>query len=419
MATRFDFNVTMFFGKNKITPANEMCCGCSACVQACTHHAITMHRDVDGFLYPVLDASKCVDCGSCESVCPMVFSAKVKNTKIQDAYWAVNNDSTILSKSSSGGIFTIIAKWVLDKGGIVYGAAFDENMQLQHIGIEEYSALYKLRGSKYLQSDNGNVFSCIRNELKKGRWVYYTGTGCQVAGLRLYLRKNFSTLICSDLICHGTPSQKAFDNVVHLLEAKYKGKLVRYSFRDKSVNGWSCSSSSSLSINGNIKNICYDSIMNAYFNAFSKGVMNRESCYNCPYATMERTGDITLSDYWGIRKYHQIKGIESGVSAVLVNTDNGRILWSELSKFVNCGKTKQEWIATSNRNLIEHTPRPVTRDYFYSELEKSPNYLVNHYQDNKYKNFIKFQIKRFCRKYKLLNCCFSLVRKCLWFKFKK
>ena len=142
--------------------------------------------------------------------------------------------------------FSIIADWVLEKGGIVYGAAFDGHMMLRHVGVEDAQALSELRGSKYLQSDGCDVYTQIRNQLKNGRWVYYTGTGCQVAGLRLFLRKPYPNLICSDLICHGTPSQKVFDWVVSEMERKYNGKIVKYQFRDKKVNGWSCSSSSSL-----------------------------------------------------------------------------------------------------------------------------------------------------------------------------
>ena len=393
----------MFFGENRITPLKDRCCGCGACEQICAKHAITMRRDEEGFMYPVLDGSLCVECGLCETVCPMRHADCAKAAQGKP-YLAVNRDGKTLWQSSSGGIFSIIADWVLEKGGIVYGAAFDGHMMLRHVGVEDAQALSELRGSKYLQSDGCDVYTQIRNQLKNGRWVYYTGTGCQVAGLRLFLRKPYPNLICSDLICHGTPSQKVFDWVVSEMERKYNGKIVKYQFRDKKVNGWSCSSSSSsLRIGDKIKYVGYDPIMMAYFNAFISGTMNREACYTCPCTTVERTGDITLSDYWGVKKYHKVENAYNGVSAILVNTEKGMSLLSELRDKMDLKETKIEWIADENKNLIQRTARPETRTSFYEELGKDPQMLMRKYQPtNLLRSYVVFQIKRLCRKNRLL-----------------
>lgn len=393
----------MFFGENRITPLKDECCGCGACEQVCAKRAITMRRDEEGFMYPVLDGSLCVECGLCEKVCSMRHADRVKVPQGKP-YLAVNRDGKTLSLSSSGGVFSIIADWVLERGGAVYGAAFDERMRLRHIGVENAQALSELRGSKYLQSDGRDVYTQIRNQLKGGRWVYYTGTGCQVAGLRLFLRKPYPNLICSDLICHGTPSQKAFDWMVSEIEQKYNGKIVKYLFRDKKVNGWSCNSSSScLRIGDKIKYVGYDPIMTVYFNAFISSVMNREACYACPYATVERTGDITLSDYWGVKKYHKVANAHNGVSAILVNTEKGMSLLSELRDKMDLKETKIEWIADENKNLTQRTRRPEARTSFYEELDRNPQKLMRKYQPtNPLRSYVVFQIKKFCRKNRLL-----------------
>lgn len=400
----------MFFGENRITPQKENCCGCSACVHVCKKQALTMLPDNEGFFYPVLDSKKCVECGICAQVCPF-FNKMKQDNSCQKAYVAINRNKEELFQSSSGGIFSLIAKWVLAHHGIVFGAAFDEQMQLHHIGIEDKHELDLLRGSKYLQSDNGKVYCIIREELKKGRWVYYTGTACQVAGLRLFLRKDYPTLICSDLICHGTPSQKAFTTMIKLLEAKYKGSVVKYAFRDKAVNGWSCSSSCYIHKKRYIKYVQFDSIMNAYFKAFISGSMSRESCYNCPYTTLSRVGDITLSDYWGVSKFHQIIDAHEGVSAVLVNTERGAQIFAELRNKLCIEDTKVEWMAINNRNLVERTVRPKVRDVFYHQLEANPQNIIKCFRGNFLKEYCVFTIKRICRKNKFLGKGLQLLRK--------
>lgn len=387
----------MFF-QNNISPSKSDCCGCSACEQICSHNAIRMKEDEEGFIYPIVDYSLCTECSLCEKVCPMLHGNSVKSkTENIEAYAAINRDHNTLLQSSSGGIFSAIGTYILENGGIVYGAAFDDNMQLYHIGIEEISSLTKLRGSKYLQSHNNNIYTEIKEQLKNGRWVYYTGTGCQVAGLKCFLRKSYPTLVTSDLICHGTPSHKVFDFIISQIEHKYKGKVIKYSFRDKSVNGWSCSSSCNMRIKNGIKYIGYDPIMKSYFNAFISGVMNRKACYNCPFTTSARTGDITLADYWGIKKYHNISNVYDGVSAILVNTEKGKELLKEIKMNVTLINTRIEWIADENRNLVKAETQPALRDTFYQQLSIDPVSLMNRFQQNRFKSFTIYHIKKMCR----------------------
>lgn len=387
----------MFFGNN-ITPNKQECCGCSACEQICTYRALKIIPDNEGFLYPVLDPQKCTDCNLCEKVCPMLHGDDVKSEP-SDAYAAVNKDINQLLGSSSGGIFSVIATHILELGGIVYGASFDDTMQLQHIGISQIDDLEQLRGSKYLQSNNKNVYSEIKESLKKGKWIYYTGTGCQVAGLKCFLRKKYPTLLTSDLICHGTPSQIIFDAMIAEVEKKYNGKIIKFKFRDKKINGWSCSSSSCYIKNKNkIKYLGFDPIMKAYFNAFIAGDMNREACYNCPFTTVNRAGDITLADYWGISKYHTIENKQNGISAILINTKQGEQIIHSLENQIKLVPTKIDWIADENHNLTSKTRRPAKRNTFYTLLQKSPSKLLQSYKKDVFMSYIRFNIKKICRK---------------------
>lgn len=361
----------MFF--NGLTPKKEDCCGCSACVKVCPRQALTFKIDNEGFNYPILNDALCVECGLCEKVCPMQHDEKTVSVVPGKPYAAVNCDRAELMASSSGGIFSVIADYVLSQGGCVYGAAFDGNMQLHHTGIFSASEMTLLRGSKYLQSDNGDVYPEIRQHLCAGRLVYYTGTGCQVAGLKLFLRKKYENLITSDILCHGTPPQAVFDETVKRLEQKYKGRVVAYKFRDKTYFGWSCSSSSSIERNGKVKYVGYDSIMNSFFNAFIGGVMNRESCYSCPYAQRRRPGDITLADYWGVEKYLDVPNSRNGVSAIIVNTPTGQKILNYIRSRVNLLETKIDDIAVINETLNGPTQRPTDRDGFFKRFNEDPS----------------------------------------------
>lgn len=206
------------------TLAKQDCTGCTACVNVCPRQCILMRVDEEGFYYPIIDKEMCIECGLCEKVCP-VESSQSSNDSMPKVYAAYLRNTGERMKSTSGGIFYAIAKWVVEQHGIVYGAAFDENFKLKHIGVDRMEDLSQLRGSKYLQSYVGNVFSEIKQHLKAGRWVYFVGVGCQVAGLKAFLRKNYDTLITSDLVCHGVPSQLMFDWHLGYLRQKEKGRL--------------------------------------------------------------------------------------------------------------------------------------------------------------------------------------------------
>lgn len=355
---------------SNILSIEHLCLECRACEQICSKHAISMQENAEGFSYPKIDMDICVDCGLCVKVCPAIHADDIKS-KSCDVYAAQLKDKNILKKSSSGGVFSLIAEHVIGFGGIVFGAAWDEHLQLRHIGVESIDALQKLRGSKYVHSDIGNTFVQARDNLKSGRLVYFTGTPCQIAGLKLFLRKDYTNLITSDLVCHGTPSQKLFNLFVKGMEKDRNVRLIDYQFRDKKVFGWSCSSSSS-SINrktGKKKYHFYDRNMVGYFQAFIKGHITREDCYKCPFACPERVSDITLADYWDISSHHpEFPNRREGVSLILINSTKGRKLLDLLEKnVILCKSTLTSALKTSNHNLKAPTPRPSERDKAYVE----------------------------------------------------
>lgn len=213
------------------------CVGCNTCAQICPKSCIIMETNDEGFWYPYIDESLCIDCGLCRERCPIHYKEVTLNSPNPDAFGAQNLDKGIKKESSSGGIFSILAESILDKEGVVLGAAFNENMRLEHIMVDSIHNLAYLRGSKYLQSDTGNTFSKVKEKLNSGRLVMFTGTPCQVAGLNSFLGTRHENLLMCDVICHGVPSPKVFEDYLQEIERKNQSNVTGYSFRDK-TKGW-------------------------------------------------------------------------------------------------------------------------------------------------------------------------------------
>ena len=418
----------------------NMCSECNACIQICTHQAIQLKVNQEGFAYPEIDSEKCINCNLCNKVCPMQNGDKTKSVNIKTL--AVQTlDNKTLQKSSSGGVFSLIALYVLDQGGIVYGAAWDSNMQLHHIGAETEKDLEKLRGSKYVHSDIGNSFREIKEHLKQGRIVYFTGTPCQVSALKLFLRKPYDNLITSDLICHGTPSQKLFNAFLENMEKELEEKIIDYKFRDKKIAGWSCSSSSALSVKkgGKRKYHIYDKNMRAYYLAFIKGDITREDCYQCPFTTVERTGDITLADFWDIHKYHPtFPNLPDGVSLILINSNKGNNIWEQVKSKTHYQLSSLNIaVQTCNKNLYTPTTRPPERDTSYRNAfedivkfrdsylnNENPRKIYLSYYKRKIRNNILFLLNIFLKNFYLfflIACSYtnykfdkSILRDCMY-----
>lgn len=343
------------------------CSGCTACVGACPKQCISMEADNEGFFYPVIDKAVCINCGLCERICPFEYPQydNTDNPKVYATYLKEEGQRIL---STSGGIFYAIAKWVIEQRGIVYGAAFDDNFKLKHFGVDSMEELYLLRGSKYLQSYLGNVFADIKDYLKSGRWVYFVGVGCQVAGLKAFLRKDYDTLITSDLVCHGVPSQQMFDWHLDYLRYKEKGRIISYSFRD--CEGWGgCETYKYVSqTRGKGIKRLYSYSLSPYLYSFMYAFNYRYSCYDCKFARIPRQGDVTLADYWGAKKIFPELDVSKGVSLVLVNTSRGKCVWNQIKASVYFVESCVKDAAKENANLIRQTPMPEIRRRCYEMI---------------------------------------------------
>lgn len=399
-----------------LTHDSSDCCGCRACEQACAHKALRFDEDKEGFLYPVLDASLCVDCGLCGKVCPMMQSEKVQHEEGK-AYVAQNLNQDDLETSSSGGGFIAIAKFVLAKGGVVYGAAYQDGPLVAHERVDDVAGLERLKGSKYVQSDTRNVYSLVKKDLREGKWVYFTGTPCQVAGLRLFLRKEYENLITSDLICHGTPSPRILQNTVRHIEKSLNADFEDYSFRDKRVRGWSCSSSSSYKMRATNKSIYlnYSKDMEAYFKAFISGHLMRMNCYKCPFANSHRCGDITLADFWGVRtKMPDFPHIHKGVSLLILNSEKGKRLFGQLKDDFYIRPVSMEDAIETNANLRQPTPWSEERRTSYElAFQDYPAFVSKYYHGNYWINWMKVQAEYTIRKYPWMFATVSKLKKIL------
>lgn len=356
---------------NNITTLGKDCCGCNACEQVCPKNCISFAPDSEGFMYPVVDNSLCVECGLCTKHCPLI--ADVSKSKAPDVYGAKYKNLSESFNSTSGGIFVPVAKYVLDKGGVVFGCAFDESLTARHICIDNAKDLQKLQGSKYVQSDTRGVYSKVKAELDKGRYVLFSGTGCQVAGLKAFLGCVPERLITVDIVCHGVPSPLLFEKYMDYLGKKLNGKITGYSFRSKQKKGWG----RYYLVETAEKSKTADGLFDPYYNAFLNVKTLRESCYSCKFANSERASDITLADFWGIEFLNPDFYDKNGVSLVLVNSEKGKKLWKELSESIECIPSTLENAVKMNKNLSAPAKRPACRDDIYKGIDGDFNKYIS------------------------------------------
>lgn len=348
------------------------CTGCMACVQKCPQNCIEIKFDPEGFQIPVIIAEKCIDCHLCERTCPQLNPVELK--QCTHAYAARVKDTSILKQSTSGGVFAAAALEILGSGGIVFGVEMTSEGKVQSTWIQSRDELFKLQGSKYVQAEVGNTYVKAKEFLNAGREVLFSGTPCQIAGLRKYLSRDYDNLYTIDLICHGVPSQELFRAYWKWMEKKHRQKLHRWSFRDKNVDGWELADQLSFEN----KTVSQREMLDHYTLAFLKGSIYRESCYECRYAQGDRTGDLTLGDYWGIKKIHPDFFSPNGVSAVLVNSVQGEKLMSRIGPKLELIESSLEWMQQENGNLKAPSARPKERDTIYVNLhQKSFDEFLN------------------------------------------
>ena len=333
------------------------CCGCHGCASACLVGCISMEPDQEGFMYPHIDKSQCIDCGICEKICPMAKNYELLSEPT--AYACYSLDENIQGASSSGGVFSEIARWVIESNGVVFGAAFDEKFNVRHIWVDNLKDLEKLRGSKYVQSDIGRAYEQVKAFLKQGRMVYFTGTPCQVAGLYSFLGEKNENLITQDIICHGVPSPAVWRKYVAYRQKK--AKLCKVSFRNKE-NGWKQYRIFMEFEDGTI--YAKDPFNDSYMHSFLTDICLRPSCYQCEFKSKSRVSDITLADFWGIEKVIPELVNDNGISLVLLHSQRGREILGSIRDRLFCQQVDVDGAICYNTSAIRSAIPHPKRDEF-------------------------------------------------------
>ena len=348
-----------------------------------------MLPDKEGFLQPVINSEKCIKCHLCQKVCQI--NDEPKAVEYQH-YYAFKNDDGTRAKSSSGGAFTALAQKVIGMGGAVVASEMSEDWKAEHTVAETMDDVKKQAKTYYVQGSAYKSFYGIEKLLKDGRTVLFTGTPCQVQGLKKYLRKDYHNLILCDIICHGIPSPKMFD--IYTDYHRSKGELTSLKQRDKTI-GWAgyCVSAE---IGG--KKFRNNGWLKAYSVMFSHGLINRKSCYSCPYSSYNRVGDITIGDYWGIEKHHRELKDKLGVSLVITNTEKGDNFFKNASS--DMGVWELEKSETAQNSLLKPKKKPLRRRGCMMLMETSYEQAAKKYGEWNTKGYIKEFIRGFMLKLK-------------------
>ena len=340
------------------------CTGCTACASGCPRDAITMERDREGFAYPTVDLDKCVHCGRCTAVCPLLHEREPKPLPAVFAAW--NRDDSIRKDSTSGGAFTALADYVLEGGGVVFGAAFDGKQHLRHVACFRKEDLWRLRGAKYVQSDLGDTFRAVREALKT-RLVLFSGTPCQVDGLYRYLGGRPENLITCDLVCHGVPSPGVWEDMARSIEQRKRKGLQAVRFRNK-VTGWKDSHFTTVYDDGTVDTAPL--FRTEYGRAFGRALFLRPSCYRCAYTNMNRPGDFTLGDFWGLRDDELPEQQEKGINLLMVNTPHGSHIFDQLPLARQA--FPPERAIAGNPRLASPIAQPADRAAFFAAYALEP-----------------------------------------------
>lgn len=332
------------------------CCGCSACQQICPKECITMNEDTEGFYYPVVDEKKCVNCNLCEKVCPIKKEEK-RDQKLW-AYATYSKETKIRLQSSSGGMFSLIAEYVLKNKGIVFGVVFNSEQTVNHVSIERLEDLDKLRGSKYIQSQIKETYKEAKSYLEKGKLVLFTGTACQIAGLKGFLRKEYENLVTIDVLCHGVPSKRVWKKYIENQENLNNGHLKNVFFRNKD-NGWKQYEVCADFDNGREYRKMHG--QDIFMRLFLSEICLRPSCHDCHFKSLDRPSDFTLGDSWGIENYMPEMDDDKGTSVVLLHSEKAKEIFEKLKDKMIFKEAEVDKIlpptADSRKSVIAHPKR--------------------------------------------------------------
>ena len=366
------------------------CCGCSACVQRCPKQCISLQEDEEGFLYPKVNVNYCIKCGLCEKVCPVIHPYE-KRIPLQ-TYAAINKDENIRMQSSSGGVFTLLAEKIIDEGGVVFGARFDENWQVTLDYTESKEELAAFRGSKYVQARVEDTYKQCEQFLKDGRNVLYSGTPCQISGLKHFLRKEYDNLLAVDFVCHGVPSPKVWRR--YLSDLTSKEFVQQISMRAKN-SGWK-NFSFKVDYDADKSVLSFSSLAtdNAYMKAFLSDLILRPSCHSCVAKECSSKADVTIADYWGIWEVEPAFFDNKGTSVVLIHNQNLRDLFENLNlKYI---KSAYEDVVKYNSALVRSSKPHQYRKLFWEEFEETKNFsrLVSKHTSPRGLQTVKYVIKK-------------------------
>lgn len=343
------------------------CCGCGSCCTICPTGCISFNPDIYGFLHPTVDANSCIDCGLCLCSCPALSHGKMD--EVRGVYWAKAKSREDLIRSSSGGVFSLLAHEVFREDGIVYGAAFASDLhQVYHIRATKEDNLFALTRSKYIQSAiSSSIFKKVEKDLKNGHKLLFCGTPCQIKSLNLFLNccdTDVSNLLTVDVVCHGVPSPLLWGLWIDYLEKIYKSKIKSVNFRCKET-GWKNFSIKYDFLNGTSCQKLFSK--DWYMRAFLCNVSLRESCFNCPSKSSSGS-DLTLGDFWGIEEHHSNVAIADGVSAVIVHTKKGEEYFKKISNSVECGRATWNEVLDGNPCVVSSVSQPADYVSFMEAL---------------------------------------------------
>lgn len=370
------------------------CTGCAACAALCPKKCIAMKRNEEGFLVPIVNYDLCINCGMCRNNCP-VANKPADDNRVPKGYAIINRDEKTRLNSSSGGVFSLIAKEIISRGGVVFGAAFDEAFNVQHIAIEKIEDIDKLQGSKYVQSNVENVYEQVRDFLESGSWVLFSGTPCQTSGLKAFLRKDYENLITQDFICHGVPSPLVWEKYVEYREKTAGARAKAISFRKKDES-WKRYSVSFLFKN----NTEYRKVLtnDYYMQGFLGHLYLRNSCHDCSFKQLHRQSDLTLADFWGVEKIMPEMNDDKGTSLVLVHSIKGKELLDSIKENTITQVVAFEDSIKDNRSyLVSCQPSLFRKQFFNSIHKKQIDKLINKYCGTGLSARLRRKIKRMFR----------------------
>lgn len=346
----------------------QNCTGCGACFNICPHSAIQMIEDERGFLKPFIDDTKCVKCGLCEKTCPVLhYESKIfEKTKV---FAFINNDEKTRLKSASGSVFPAFAKYVLENNGVVFGVIYDDEMKVCHSMATTWQDIESMQSSKYVQSDTKDTYKKAKQELESGKFVLFTGTPCQIAGLKSYLKKDYDNLLTIDLICHGVPSRKVFKKYnKEFMKAKNdSGKILNINMRSK-IKGWQ----SSLTTTITTTTTYHTPNTKEYFmQIFLSNLSINDSCLDCKFNKLPRVADITMGDFWGVEDFDITLDDKKGTSIVLLNSAKGEKYFDLIKEYAFIKEVPIEVAIRKNHNIYSSSKGHPKREEFFEDLLKS------------------------------------------------